>query len=80
MQDRLQPTLKFTLIEITHGGGRVVSASGSETKVISSTPTGAIIYDAYTSVNCKTLLKTFRYFWSRRVRRDLSESSSVSQD
>ena len=35
---------------MAHGGGRVVSASGSETKVTSSTPTSAIIYDAYTSV------------------------------
>ena len=33
-----------------HGGGRVVSASGSETSVTSSTPTSAIIYDAYTSI------------------------------
>ena len=31
-------------------GGRVVSASGSETSVSSSTPTSAIIYDAYTSI------------------------------
>ena len=31
-----------------HGGGRMVSASGSETSVSSSTPTSAIIYDAYT--------------------------------
>ena len=30
-----------------HGGGRVVSASGSETSVSSSTPTSAIIYDKY---------------------------------
>ena len=34
-----------------HGGGRVVSASGSETSVSSSTPTSAIIYDAYTSTS-----------------------------
>ena len=33
-----------------HGGGRVVSASGSETSVSSSMPTSAIIYDAYTSI------------------------------
>ena len=33
-----------------HGGGRVVSASGSETSVSSSTPASAIIYDAYTSI------------------------------
>ena len=33
-----------------HGGGRVVSASGSETSVSSLTPTSAIIYDAYTSI------------------------------
>ena len=32
------------------GGGRVVSASGSETSVSSSTPASAIIYDAYTSL------------------------------
>ena len=34
----------------THGGGRVVSASGSETNVSSLTPTIAIIYDEYTSI------------------------------
>ena len=33
-----------------HGGGRVVSASGSETSVSSSMPTSATIYDAYTSI------------------------------
>ena len=33
-----------------HGGGRVVSASGSETSVWSSMPPSAIIYDAYTSI------------------------------
>ena len=33
-----------------HGGGRVVSASDSETSVSSSTPTSAIIYDAYNSI------------------------------
>ena len=32
------------------GGGRVVSASGSETSVSSSMPTSAIVYDAYTSI------------------------------
>ena len=31
-------------------GGRVVSASGSETSVSSSMPTSAIIYDTYTSI------------------------------
>ena len=35
-----------------HGGGRVVSMSGSETSVSSSTPASAIIYDAYTSIIC----------------------------
>ena len=35
---------------IAHGGGRVVSASGSETSISSSTPASAIIYDAYTSI------------------------------
>ena len=39
----------------SHGGGRVVSASGSETSVSSSTPTSAIIYDAYTSILKKNL-------------------------
>ena len=39
-----------------HGGGRVVSASGSETSVSSSTPTSAIIYDAYTFIIKKRLL------------------------
>ena len=34
----------------SEGGGRVVSASGSETSISSSTPAGAIIYDAYTSI------------------------------
>ena len=33
-----------------HGGGRVVSASGSETSGSNSTPTSAIIYDVYTSI------------------------------
>ena len=37
-------------LSIAHGGGRVVSASGSETSVASSTPASAIIYDAYTSI------------------------------
>ena len=36
-----------------HGGGRVVSASGSETNVSGSTPASVIIYDAYTSYNKK---------------------------
>ena len=36
-----------------HGGGRVVSASGSETSVLGSTPASAIIYDAYTSIKKK---------------------------
>ena len=43
--------------EIAHGGGRVVSASGSETSVSSSTPTSAIIYDAYTSITKKKIKK-----------------------
>ena len=34
----------------TQGGGRVVSASDSETSVSSSMPTSVIIYDAYTSI------------------------------
>ena len=33
-----------------HGGGRVVSASGSETSISNSIRISAIIYDAYTSV------------------------------
>ena len=37
----------------TKGGGRVVSASGSETSGSRSTPTSAITYDAYTSVTKK---------------------------
>ena len=54
----------------------VVSASGSETSVSSSTPAGAIIYDAYTSITIvllKTsdlkflLLKVFE--WSARLTR-----------
>ena len=36
--------------KLPKGGGRVVSASDSETSVSSSTPAIAIIYDAYTSV------------------------------
>ena len=36
-----------------HGGGRVVSASGSKTSVSGSTPASAIIYDAYTSIKKK---------------------------
>ena len=35
------------------GSGRVVSASGSETSVLSLTPTSAIIYVAYTSIKKK---------------------------
>ena len=31
-------------------GGRVVSASGSETRDSSSTPASAVIYDAYNSI------------------------------
>ena len=49
--------LKFNLSRMirprsqgAHGGGRVVSASDSETSVSSSMPTSAIIYDAYTSI------------------------------
>ena len=34
----------------SHGGGRVVSAPGSETSVCSSTPTSAIINVAYTFI------------------------------
>ena len=37
-------------LKCTTKGGRVVSASDSETSVSSSTPTSAIIYDAYTSI------------------------------
>ena len=43
-----------------HGGGQVVSASGSETSVWSSTPTSAIIYDAYTSIIYKTKKKSVK--------------------
>ena len=39
-----------------HGGGRVVSASGSETCVTSSMPTSAIIYDACTSIKKKIII------------------------
>ena len=39
------------------GGGRVVRASGSETIVLSSMPTSAIIYDAYTFTITKKLKK-----------------------
>ena len=39
-------------------GGRVVSASGSETRDSSSTPASAVIYDAYTSIT-----KIFRGNW-----------------
>ena len=38
---------------VAHGGGRVVSASGSKTSVSGSTPASAIIYDAYTSIKKK---------------------------
>ena len=37
-------------IYCAQGGGRVVSASGLETRVSSSMPTSAIIYDAYISI------------------------------
>ena len=36
---------------------RVVSASGWETSVSSSTPASAIIYDAYTSIKIKNFIK-----------------------
>ena len=42
-------------ITYQHGGGRVVSASGSETSVSSSAPASTIIYDAYTSIIKKKL-------------------------
>ena len=42
--------LKILANNCAHGGGRVVSASGSETSVWSSTPASAIIYDAYTFI------------------------------
>ena len=39
------------MLNVIHvDGGRVVSVSVSETSVSSSTPTNAIIYDAYTSI------------------------------
>ena len=44
-------------LKAKHGSGRVVSASGSETSVWSSTPTSAIIYDAYTSIKEKKIRK-----------------------
>ena len=39
-----------SIIYDAHGGGRMVSASGSETSVSNSMPASAIIYDAYTSI------------------------------
>ena len=48
-----------------HGGGRVVSASGSETSVSGSTPASAIIYDAYTSIKKKKKKKK----WLARLAR-----------
>ena len=45
-------------------GGRVVSASDSETSVSSSTPTSAIIYDAYNSIlKKKKKKKEIRVVW-----------------
>ena len=41
----------------TYGGGRVVSASGSETSVSGSTSASAIIYDAHTSIKKKKNFK-----------------------
>ena len=43
----------------THQGGRVVSASGTETSISSSTPAGAIIYDACTSIIKKKKKNSF---------------------
>ena len=43
-------------------GGQVVSASGSETSVSSSTPTSAIIYDGYTSIIKKIETKILNIF------------------
>ena len=47
---RCDVKFNLNLKHCLHGSGRVVSASGSETSVSSSTYTSAIIYDAYTSV------------------------------
>ena len=46
----LNPTQKLTAVAAQKIKIRVVSASGSETSVSSSTPASAIIYDAYTSI------------------------------
>ena len=56
-----------TPLSLMHGGGRVVSASGSETSVLSSTPTSAIIYDAYTSIINKKLKKKTLYFCKKKL-------------
>ena len=47
----------------------MVSASGSETSVLSSIPTSAIIYDAYTSIN----------FYKKKVKKKKKNSKYVSQ-
>ena len=57
-----QPFILFEKGKLSPDGeifkiGRVVSASDSETSVSSSTPTSAIIYDAYTSIIKKKNLK-----------------------
>ena len=57
------------------GSGRVVSASDSETSVLSSMPTSAIIYDAYTSIikNKKKQKKT-KVYWKVTVCADISKT------
>ena len=51
----------FARVNKKEMGGRMVSASGSETSVSSSMPTSAIIYDAYTSIIKK---KTEKKKWA----------------
>ena len=54
--------LFFKFFSSAHGGGRVVSASGSETSVSGSTPASAIIYDAYTSIKKKKFFFELKHF------------------
>ena len=68
---------------MSHGSGRVVSESDSETSVLGSTPASAIIYDAYTSNTKKerflqTFLSVTKVYLQRRKRNSRIYSSLFS--
>ena len=51
-------TIVASIEVLAHGGGREVSASGSETSDSSLTPASAIIYNAYSSSDQRVWLET----------------------